>query len=375
MDAVVAELARSCVLMSRARALAAWVGPGRPVSARGVLRRGDVGAACVACGLDDPGRVRSAADVPALHRAWVVAEGAGLITVGLSEAVAATPPDDPLAQWLAGFGAQLRTESADEHRIGAAVVCRVVLGVLDAPPPEDLHSFAGAVEQALDRLPDRERSAGYRAFGRVTLGETMAAELLVECGAIVHPTMAVTPLGRWARDALGAPVAPASRWDDDDILQLKISLDQVRPPVWRRVQMPAGTSLGDLHRVNQVAFDWDGDHLHVFTVDEIHYSDPTYELMDCADEETTTLGSVLPRPGASIGYRYDLGDCWDHTVTLEKVLAPEPDRCYPTCTAGRGDAPVEDADPDDPLPPRPFHRDDINARFAPLDSPASTAQT
>ena len=193
MDAVVAELARSCVLMSRARALAAWVGPGRPVSARGVLRRGDVGAACVACGLDDPGRVRSAADVPALHRAWVVAEGAGLITVGLSEAVAATPPDDPLAQWRAGLGALLRTESADEHRIGAAVVCRVVLGVLDAPPPEDLHSFAGAVEQALDRLPDRERSAGYRAFGRVTLGETVAAELLVEGGAVVHPTLGAAP--------------------------------------------------------------------------------------------------------------------------------------------------------------------------------------
>ena len=135
MDAVVAEFARSCVLMSRAPAPAAWVGPGRPVSARGVLRRGDVAAACAACGLDDPGRVRSAADVPALHRAWVAADGVRLIPVGLDEAVAATPPDDPLAQWLAGFGALLRTESADEHRIGAAVVCRVVLGVLDAPPP------------------------------------------------------------------------------------------------------------------------------------------------------------------------------------------------------------------------------------------------
>jgi hypothetical protein len=334
-----------------------------------------VGAACAACGLDDPGRVRSAADVPALHRAWVAAEGARLITVDLSEAVAATPPDDPLAQWRAGFGALLRTESTDEYRIGAAVVCRVVLGVLDAPPPEDLRSFASAVEQALNYLPDRDRSAAYRAFGRVVLGETAALKLLVEGGAVVHPTMAVTPLGRWARDALGEPVIPASRWDDGDILQLKISLDRVRPPVWRRVQMPAGMSLGDLHHVNQVAFDWDGDHLHVFSVDEIHYSDPTYELEACADEETTTLGSVLPRPGASIGYRYDLGDCWDHTVTLEKVLAPEPDRCYPTCTAGRGDAPVEDAGPDDPPEPRPFHLDDINADLAGLDTGTDAVDT
>jgi hypothetical protein len=37
--------------------------------------------------------------------------------------------------------------------------------------------------------------------------------------------------------------------------------------------MPAAT-LGDLHRAIKVLFDWDGDHLHAFTVADVRYSDP-----------------------------------------------------------------------------------------------------
>jgi hypothetical protein len=351
--AAIAALAHDCPLLSRARALAAFVGDGRALTAKGVLRRAEIAPACAAAGLSDPGRVVTAADVPALHRAWVAAQGAGLLVLGLDRAVGATPAGDPVAQWLGGLTALLRAESGDAQRIGATVTCRVALRVLVSASGIDRHWFGQAVEDVLDQLPTAEQVAAYHAFRRGTVPETGALELLAECGAVDPATLAVTPLGRWALDALAEPPAPAPAWADDDILQLKIGLDGFRPPVWRRVLVPAGTSLGRLHHIVQIALEWADDHLHVFTVGGIGYADASVGLDGCGDEETVTLASALPRPGATLAYRYDLGDCWDHTILLEKALPAEPG-ARPTCVGGRGDAPVEDWNHDEPPPARPF---------------------
>ncbi len=58
-------------------------------------------------------------------------------------------------------------------------------------------------------------------------------------------------------------------------------------------------------------------HLHVFIVDGLHYAYPWHELEGWADENDAKLAVSLPRLGASLTYRYDLGDCWDHTIVLE----------------------------------------------------------
>jgi hypothetical protein len=63
-------------------------------------------------------------------------------------------------------------------------------------------------------------------------------------------------------------------------------------------------------------------------------------------------------------YVYDFGDWWEHTITLEKTLDADPAASYPTCLTGRGDAPVEDWNPEYPEEPTPFDRDDINRRLA-----------
>lgn len=125
------------------------------------------------------------------------------------------------------------------------------------------------------------------------------------------------PLGRWARPELDHLPAPRTTWADDDVLELRIDLDRFRPPVWRRVRLPATTTLTEFHEIIQILFEWDGDHLHVFTVDGMNYADPYYELDECADSDQLALADALPRAGARLSYRYDLGDCWDHTVLLE----------------------------------------------------------
>ena len=47
--------------------------------------------------------------------------------------------------------------------------------------------------------------------------------------------------------------------------QLKITLRDTSPPIWRRVTLPADTSLSRLHDIIQTCFGWHDSHLHAFT--------------------------------------------------------------------------------------------------------------
>ena len=59
----------------------------------------------------------------------------------------------------------------------------------------------------------------------------------------------------------------------EQVAELKVSLARARPPIWRRVRLPAAATLADLHQVIQVLFGWDGDHLHLFRVGKKQYAD------------------------------------------------------------------------------------------------------
>jgi hypothetical protein len=367
----IAEPARRCPVMSRARTLATWVGEGKQVTAKAVLRRADVAAATAAIGVPDPGWVRTAADLEALHRPWVAAQACGLLSLDGDRATAARAADrDPADAWLLGLRAVLRAESHDEHRIGATVACRVVLDVLAHRPARTARELEEAVDRAFESWDYMDVLAVHQAFRRGAMPIPAAVELLAEFGAVDAGELTLTPLGSWAAPRLAEPLAaaqpPGSAVAPDQILQLKIELRYVRPPVWRRVLVPADTSLGDLHRIIQVVLAWDDDHLHVFTVDGVHVGDPFHGLEGCLDEHTVALATVLPRRRASIGYRYDLGDCWDQTVTLEKIVEPDGDATYPCCVGGRGDAPVEDWTPDCPADSIPFDRVGLNRTLAAL---------
>lgn len=59
------------------------------------------------------------------------------------------------------------------------------------------------------------------------------------------------------------------------IFQLQVQLGEVRPPVWRRVLVPAAATLAELHEVLQVARGWTDSHLHGFEVDRPATGCPT----------------------------------------------------------------------------------------------------
>ena len=117
--------------------------------------------------------------------------------------------------------------------------------------------------------------------------------------------------------------------EKDTLYQLKVTLRGVsKPPVWRRVLVDAGISLGELHEVIVAAMGWDGGHLHMFSDDITQYGAPDVDL-GCADEDEFALADVLFEPGDRLRYTYDFGDDWDHDIKLEKVLPSDADRVPP----------------------------------------------
>ena len=133
------------------------------------------------------------------------------------------------------------------------------------------------------------------------------------------------------------------------VYHLKVSLEGIKPLIWRRLQVPAIASLGWLHAVIQVAMGWTNNHLHQFVVGERIYSDPTFELDEFEDdpsvfdENTTGVMDVAPRAKSTFAYKYDFGDSWDHRIRVEKILDADPaEGRFAQCLDGERACPPED---------------------------------
>ncbi len=136
-------------------------------------------------------------------------------------------------------------------------------------------------------------------------------------------------------------------WLPNDIYRLKVTLRDTRPPIWRRLLVPAGLTLDVLHDVLQLAMGWDESHMHEFRIGQKRFgkSDPSDRLMGLdpiGNERTTYLFMVLGKVGAKAIYTYDFGDGWEHAIVVEKVLRPEPGVDYPLCLGGKLQGPPED---------------------------------
>lgn len=128
----------------------------------------------------------------------------------------------------------------------------------------------------------------------------------------------------------------------DSVLQVKISLlGTSKPPVWRRLLIPAAIRLDRLHDVIQAAMGWQDCHMHAFADGSCEYGLADPELGH-RDERKATLDRLLEREGERIRYTYDFGDNWEHEIVVEKALTVEPGVRYPVCVAGNGACPPED---------------------------------
>lgn len=134
--------------------------------------------------------------------------------------------------------------------------------------------------------------------------------------------------------------------DDSQIYQLKITLDDIYPPIWRRIQVPGDVSLFRLHFILQIAMGWTNSHLHEFLIGEQYYGDPQDDELGTRgtkQEKDYRLEQVIPSDGLRFSYLYDFGDGWKHRILVEEIREPEEGEQYPTLLDGERACPPEDA--------------------------------
>lgn len=128
------------------------------------------------------------------------------------------------------------------------------------------------------------------------------------------------------------------------VFQLKVTLLDTSPPVWRRLLVSASTPLDQLHEYIQAAFGWWNYHLYEFEIGRKRYGIPDPDWDDGLPVKASHRAALnkVAAVGSSFRYSYDFGDGWEHKVTVEKSLPLTPGTTGPACIAGRRACPPED---------------------------------
>lgn len=236
-------------------------------------------------------------------------------------------------QWLADQEEPAAQDPADEAWLTVDALSIMLDALPDMVPPLLLAALVqqetgGDMAEVLSLL----RGSGHPAAASVVARLTGQPELV--------PSLPGRAAGGRAQAKRGRPASASTT--GGGAYQLKISLRGVsKPPVWRRVVVPADITLEELHTVILEAMGWHGGHLHVFSTGWGEYGRHDPELGH-ADEAAVRLAGLLSVPGDKLRYTYDFGDDWEHDILLEQVLPEAPGSSYPSCVAGKGACPPED---------------------------------
>ncbi len=135
---------------------------------------------------------------------------------------------------------------------------------------------------------------------------------------------------------------------NEPVYQLKITLNHIRPPIWRRL-LVTDCTLAALHEIIQTAMGWESMHLAAFEVQGEPYDVQMFDdgldawnQDDTGDAGQISLGEIANEGITRFQYTYDFGDSWEHTITIEKTLQADPDMQYPRCIKGKRACPPED---------------------------------
>ena len=177
---------------------------------------------------------------------------------------------------------------------------------------------------------------------------------------------------------------PASAVSQPKIYHLKVTLADVDPPLWRRLEVEGDLPIDFISGAIRGVFGWSPGHQSEFTIKGRRYGDPTdwarfdpeqeydrrhreiikrrlklkeerrelekmsaeIEALSAANETEEDfiplLCELVPRVRTKFKFLFDFGDCWEHNVEVEKIAPAEPDVRYPRCTDGAGADPIED---------------------------------
>ena len=133
------------------------------------------------------------------------------------------------------------------------------------------------------------------------------------------------------------------------IIQLKITLQESNPLIWRRVLLTAESSFFELHHIIQIAMGWKNYHLYEFNIEgyrigEISQDEKTegYGSDQLLDSKTVKLTDIITEDNEAFTYEYDFGDRWLHLIEVEHFSEAEESKWYPICIDGQYACPPED---------------------------------
>ncbi|MDR2140251.1 MAG: plasmid pRiA4b ORF-3 family protein [Deltaproteobacteria bacterium] len=162
-----------------------------------------------------------------------------------------------------------------------------------------------------------------------------------------------------------APTKPAessqsdqiSLADNDPLYVFRIDLKGIKPRIWREFYVPADTTLLEFHRIISDVMGWYEGHLFYFVIYGCRFYNPSLDSLGLGFTQTLaapdednyqpldiiTLDSLGLREGAKFQYMYDLGDNWEHVITV-KNLNYVPDKLQQRrgCLRGARACPPED---------------------------------
>jgi hypothetical protein len=127
------------------------------------------------------------------------------------------------------------------------------------------------------------------------------------------------------------------------LYQLKITLKNVKPTIWRRFQVPGNITLYRLHKVIQVLMGWYGYHLFEFKIKDVLYGTPNIEDGYLVENAKRFKVNNILEEGKNYLYTYDLGDNWESILTVEKVIPTETEPRHAVCLKGKRSGPAEDS--------------------------------
>jgi len=323
-----AAFAASARVLRQVTTLTRWVGTGRSLTQTGQLTMAD-GRHLV--GLLETGdeidpvigkqvfRTRSSAELPGLAVVLAWAKAAGLLRMVRGRLVPVKKNqrllDQPTAPWTAMFAAfdQLgpvicpsgwfASLLGDNFADGIAMLFAGIAeggGAVDIDEAQEQVWSALSARYYLDDATDEQ----VQRLRKVTDGDLRrAVGGLVALGSLAEDDansgrLRLTPLADWALRARYGAVTPG-----DQVAQIKVTLLDTDPPVWRRLLVPAAIRLDRLDRVIQAAMGWTNSHLHMVIHPTGHYGTPDPDL-PLHDERKATLRDLAGRVGDAFGYEY-----------------------------------------------------------------------
>ncbi len=132
-----------------------------------------------------------------------------------------------------------------------------------------------------------------------------------------------------------------------NIFQLKMSLMDIKPKIWRRFFVNSNISFHKLHEIIQKVMGWDNYHLYSFSINRIRIELPDeegYSEYSSENSRKVKLNEYIKGEKQKINYLYDFGDSWEHEIIVEKILDSLPENVVhiPYCIDGERACPPED---------------------------------